>query len=323
MGKAPSIQDQLAGIARLADQPPSPEARSELRKHLSSKVSLVVAKAAEVAAYWADVELVENLLPAFERFMINPSKTDKGCAAKTRILKALLAVECDQEAVFLKGIRHVQMEPGFGGPIDTAAELRALSGLGLVQMGSREAMIELATLLADKEADARFGAVHALGQTGSDEALPLIRFKVLTGDPEPGVLGECFNALMILSPKRSLSFVAGYVDRAYPDLCEAAALALGESRLPEAFDALKEKWERNFDRDFRRLLLLPIALVRQDTAQEFLLSLVEKAELSVASDAIAALGIYRGDEKVRERINAATAGSGKGALRSAFLKEFG
>src|SRR4030095_1142535 len=114
-------------------------------------------------------------------FMQNPTKSDKGCAAKTAVIKALLAADCDDEQLFRKGVRHVQLEPTWGGRADTAAPLRALCGLGLVQVGARDAMGELAALLADKEADARIGAASALGYCGQS-ATPLLRFKVLMGD---------------------------------------------------------------------------------------------------------------------------------------------
>lgn len=324
-GKAPSVEERLDAIARLRDNPDSPEARKELRKHLSSNISLLVAKAAEILADSPDAAMIPELIAAFRRFMTNAARTDKGCLAKSRIMKALVAVECDEEAVFLEGIRHVQPEPSWGGFVDTAAELRALSGLGLVQMGSPEAMTEVAMLLADKEGDARIGAVHALGQSGRDDAEPLLRFKTLTGDPEPAIIAECFNALMAVSPRKSLSFVAGFVSPVYPSLYEAAALAVGESRLPEAFEVLKEKWEATFSSDFRQMLLLPMALSRQEPALEFLLSVIEMEDAELAAGAIAALRIYRGDERMRGRVGAAVNAAerpNRTSLRKLFQKEF-
>src|SRR6185503_10592117 len=117
--------------------------------------------------------------------------------------------------LYRTGIRHVQHEPTWGGRSDTAAPLRALCGLGLVQVGSPDAVTELAVLLADKEADARIGAASALGHCGPT-ATPLLRFKVLTGDEEPSVIAECLNALMAISPSVSFEFVARFVDPSYP-----------------------------------------------------------------------------------------------------------
>src|SRR5262249_46175669 len=141
-------------------------------------------------------------------------------------------IDCDDDEAFRHGVRHVQLEPVWGGRADTAAPLRALCALGLVQVGSPEAMIELATLLADPEADARIGAAHALGNCGL-AAAPLLRFKVLTGDSESAVLSECLSGLMKIDPAGSLEFVARFVDPAHSTLYEPAAIALAESRLPE------------------------------------------------------------------------------------------
>ena len=321
MAKAPSIEDRLAELARLGKDPDAPDARKQLRKHLASKTSLIVAKSAEIAAHIEDHEMVPDLIAAFHRFMIDPAKTDKGCAAKTAIVKALLAADCDDEALFRKGIRHVQHEPTWGGRSDTAAPMRALCGLGVVQVGSPDAMNELATLLADKEADARIGAASALGHCGPSAA-PLLRFKVLTGDEEPAVLAECLSALMASSASASFDFVAGFVDRRYPLLYEHAALALSQSRLPGVFELLKEKWTATFDREFKQTLLLPIALTRREDARDFLISVLESGEVRLATAAIAALGMYREDSTIRKRAEEAIAGPNRAQLLAALRRMF-
>src|SRR5258706_354268 len=103
MAKSASIEDRLADLATLSKSLDTPEARKQLRGHLASKVSLVVARAAEVVAHLEEHEFDPDLIAAFHRFMLNPMKTDKGCAAKVAVVKALLAAECDDEEVFLKG----------------------------------------------------------------------------------------------------------------------------------------------------------------------------------------------------------------------------
>src|ERR1041384_8340901 len=132
MPKGSSVEERLAEVARLGKDPDAPEAADRI-------------------AHLEDREFNADLIAAFHRFMINPEKTDKGCAAKTAVVKALLAADIDDDEVFRIGVRHVQLEPTWGGRSDTAAQLRALCGLGLVQVGSSEALIELAALLADKE----------------------------------------------------------------------------------------------------------------------------------------------------------------------------
>ncbi len=83
---------------------------------------------------------------------------------------------------------------------------------------------------------------------------------------------------------------------------EVAALALAESRLPEAFDILRSWWEQVKSLELRRTGLLAIAMLRYDDALEFLLSLVAEGKISDAKDAIAALSIYRQDHRLWQRV---------------------
>src|SRR5215831_13280629 len=162
MAKSSLIEDRLAELAALADSLESPHTRKQLRKHLASKESPIVARAAQIVARIEDHDFGPDLVQAFHRFLVDPTKTDKGCMAKCAIVKALLAAGNEDEELFRKGVRHIQLEPTWGGRTDTAAQLRALCGLGLVQVGYPDAMNELAELLADKEGDARIGAARAL-----------------------------------------------------------------------------------------------------------------------------------------------------------------
>jgi HEAT repeat protein len=321
MAKGPSIEDKLAELATLGKEPDTPEARKQLHKHLAGKISLIVARAAGIVAHLEDQEFTPDLIASFHRFMKDPAKSDKGCAAKTAIVKALLAADCDDEGIFRTGVRHVQHEPSWGGRSDTAAQLRALCGLGLVQIASPDAMNELAALLADKEADARIGAAGALGHCGPTAA-PLLRLKVLTGDEEPAVIAECFNALMKVSPSASFDFVARFVDRSYESLYEHAALALAESRLPGAFELLKEKWTATFDREFKQSLLLPIGLTRCEEARDFLISVLETGEVRLATAAINALSIYRDDATLQKRAEALIDGPNRPQLLAALRRAF-
>lgn len=321
MAKAPSIEDRLAEVAALAKSPDTPETRKQLRKHLAGKTSPVVAKTAAAIAHIESHDFTPDLIAAFHRFMVDPAKTDKGCSAKIAVVKALLAADCDDEGLYRAGIKHVQNEPTWGGRSDTAAPLRALCGLGLVQIGSPDAMNELAALLADKEPDARIGGAAALGHCGPTAA-PLLRFKVLSGDEESAVLAECLTALMTLSPSASFEFVARFVDPHYSLLYEHAALALAESRLPGVFELLKEKWAATFDREFKQTLLLPMALTRTEEARDFMISVLETGELRMATAAIAAFGIYREDATMRKRAEEAIDGPNKAQLLAALRRVF-
>ena len=321
MAKSASIEDRLAEVAALADSAESADTRKQLRKHLASKASPIVARAAQIVAKIENHDFVPDLVQAFHRFLIDPIKTDKGCVAKCAVVKALLAADCDDEELFRKGVRHVQLEPTWGGRADTAAPLRALCGLGLVQVGARDAMDELAALLADAEADARIGAASALGYCGLS-ATPLLRFKVLIGDEEAAVLAECLTSLMKLAPDDSFQFVARFIDPEYPSLYEHAALTLAESRLPKIFELLRDKWTATFDREFKKTLILPMALSRSEEAKDFMISIIEDGEIAMATAAINALRIFGGDETLRSRLESAIEGPNKAQLLAVVRREF-
>ncbi len=70
----------------------------------------------------------------------------------------------------------------------------------------------------------------------------MLRLKVQIGDAEPQVIGECFGALLAIAAEYSLPFVAAYLHGKDEELQEYAALALGESRRPEALQLLRDAW---------------------------------------------------------------------------------
>jgi HEAT repeat protein len=295
-------EDCLDALTRLRDTLPAPAARAELERYLAHKSNQVVAKAAKLVADCELHDLSPALVEAFHRFMRDPATSDRGCAAKTGIVRALEALGAAEDAVFLAGIRHVQMEGSFGPPVDTAPALRAASAMGLVHMNHPGAVLEIVTLLMDREPDARIGAVRALAWAGGPEAVPLLRLKVLQPDPSVDVRAECFTALLALAPGLSLDFVAAYLDAPDPAIVEAAALALGDSRQPAAIDALKSKWERCPLDPLRRALLTGLAVAREESAFDFLFSLVENANEKTAGEALSALAMYRHDERIRSRV---------------------
>jgi HEAT repeat protein len=308
MGKSQRLEEKFAALDELRREPTSPETQAALRKALTSKANHVAARAAEIAGQFQLLELESDLVEAFDRFMINAHKTDPGCAAKRAIAEALYRMESHQAEVYLTGIGHVQPEPVWGGKEDTAAALRAVCALALVRINYPNVMLELAQLLADPEPEARIAAARAIGYAGMDAGVPLLRFKALTGDAHPQVLVECFTALLQLAPEPSLAFVAGFLQRDDRVLQEAAAVALGESHLVQAFPFLETAWEDAFEADLREMLLLAIALLRHDRALDFLISLVEGGGIRGA-EALAALGMYRDNERVWARVEAALEGT--------------
>jgi HEAT repeat protein len=243
-----------------------------------------------------------DLTAAFERFMVKPVETDANCQAKFRIAETLYRLSYSEEALFLQGIRHVQMEPVWGGKQDTAVSLRGICALGLVRMHYSDVLVELADLLADPEAPARVAAARAISYSENSQGVPLLRLKVRMGDPEPQVLSECFTALLKLAPVQSLSLISGFLNSPKEQLQEIAALSLGESRLQEAFPILQRWWETTVYAELRKTGLLAIALLRQDDALEFLLTLIAEAMSQDAKDAIVALSMYQSDESLWQRV---------------------
>ncbi len=309
MAKSRAIEDALAELAAVRADPAAGDAAAALRRALKGKSSHVAAKAARLAGELELPALVPDLLAAFDKLMVDAVKSDPGCAAKHAIADALYRLGACEAGVFLRGIRHRQMEPVWGGRTDTATALRGVCALGLVRMNYREVLSELADLLADPEAPARADAARALAYSENELGAPLLRLKALLGDDDPSVVAECLTALLRLAPAASLPFVAQFLDRADAAQQEAAALALGGSRLPEAFDTLRQWWERTLKPDLRRTALLAIAMLRRDEGIDFLLAQVAGDSGPSARDAVAALSLYRHDDSVAQRVRDAAAQS--------------
>ena len=321
MAKAVPIDQQLSALGALRGDPKSEAARTLLTKSLESKSNLVVARAATIINESQQLEFLPALSSAFDRFFIEG--TDKGCPAKTALANAMYSLGHDQSSGFLRGIHHVQKEASFGPPVDVAAELRGLCALGLARMGYADILLELAELLVDAEFQPRVMAVRAVAYTGSEDGTPLLRMKLLAGDSEPEVTAECFLALMKLSPKKSLGFVARFLDSSDPAWVEAAAQAIGGSRTSQAFELLQSKWESQPQAEPRRPLLLGIAMTRQPAAVEFMLERVADDRPAPAVDAISAMAIYKHDSTVREKMQRLISERGESMLNAAFQKAFG
>jgi HEAT repeat protein len=312
--------DRLSTL-RSRDGPPS-EVAQELKRFLGNRSSLVSAKAAKIAGELRSSQLVPDLVAAFERLMADPHKLDKGCAALTEIVAALYEMDYLEPEIYLKGMHHVQMEGAFGPPVDAAAKLRGLSALGLARTRHPYALDEIVALLVDPWPRARIGAVRALASNGGEAGALLLKLKIMTGDDEPDVIAECFSGLLVDASERSLLFVAKYADAEDPAIAEAAILAIGSSRLPAAFDRLKEKWERSVGAALKRVLLLAMAMTKSEAAIAFLISLLEGSNAQTAKDTITALAIYRDNEKIRRSIEDAITRRGDKNLIEALRREF-
>ena len=322
MPRARKTEDCLEELHHLRGRLPSAEAAAEVQAYLRHKSNLVVAKAAKLAREFELHDLRAELASAFDRFMQDPAKSDHGCSAKTEIARALESLAAPEAAVFLAGIRHVQMEGSFGPPIDTAPGLRAASAMGLVHMNHPDAILEIVTLLVDREADARVGAVRALAWSGRPESVPLLRLKALQSDPSVDVMGECFTALLAIGPGSSVDFVARHLDSRNAAIAEAAALALGESHLARAVEALINKWGVHAAPTLQSALVAALALARIDSAFDFLFSRIETASDTLAVEIISALALYKHDDRIRGRVAALVESRQNNTIREAFITAF-
>jgi len=322
VAKAPPTEEALKVILAIREAPEKYDLKRDLAPLLHHKSNHVMAAAAATAERLEAAGLAQDLVDAFVDLMQNPSKRDPGCKALLAIAKALVAMDQDAARIYFLGIRHVQMEGSFGPPVDAAAELRGVCAQGLARMLHPDALEECVTLLADREAAARAGAVRGIADSGSREGVLLLRLKALTGDKSAEVMAECFAALLRLAPAPSLDFVAKFLYESPDDIAEAAAFALGESHLPAAFGRLRIAWEATTEPERKRTLLLAVAMSRLDEAVEFLLARVNEDSERGAADAVAALGMYARDETIRARVEAAVAGRGSAGLRAVFDREF-
>jgi HEAT repeat protein len=288
-----AFEEQVSALDALRHGPP--EARvAPLRKALGHRNNFIVAKAADLIREFvrepALAAMTPELLTAFNRFFDDPVKNDPQCWAKNGISRTLAAMELQDETVFLRGMRHIQMEPVWGGQSDTAGTLRATCALALVQCRSlteRDLLAHLLELLADKDKTVRVEVVRAIEQIGSTSASLLLRLRAVLGADEPEVLGACYSGVLHIEGASTIPWVRRFLVAADDNAAEAA-LAIAATHAPQAYDVLRETFLTAYDPWWRSVLLSAIALTRQDAALEFLLELVrrESLEAEAAIEAI-------------------------------------
>jgi hypothetical protein len=318
----PTVDEQLAALDAL------PKDRGEkirrLERALATGHHRVIAKVARLAEDALLYELEPALLAAYPRLLEKPLKVDPSCNGKKAIVHALVALDCNRSEFFRGCVGYRQLEPVWGGTTDTAVDVRVSAAMGLVASGYPRALVELTALLADGEAEARAGAVRAIACGNPREAELLLRYKALTGDPEPRVLGECFTALLAVAPEESLELVAGHLQHADEAVREVAALALGESRLDGVVPCLRQAWgDVLVSETLRRSLVRAAAAHRSVAAADWLAALLGEARPASARDLIEVLAVYKHDAKLADRLKGALLERGDAALAARFTELFG
>ena len=286
-----SFEDQIADLDALRQHPPAAAAQP-LRKALTNRNNYVVAKAADLAREFALADLLPELLASFNRFFKDPSKSDPQCWAKNALARALAAFEYQEPDVFLRGMRHIQLEPVWGGRSDTAGTLRATCALALVQcrgLNETDLLTHLVELFADKDKSVRLEAARAVEQVGSPAAALLLRLRATLASDEPEVLGACYGGVLRIEGRSAIPWLAQFLTSA-DDCAAEAALVLASDRSAESFAALHKRLldDPSSDPWFRSVLLSAIALTRQTEAIDFLLQCIHSESLH-AEAAIEAL----------------------------------
>ena len=324
------FEDQLAALDTLRQQPPAATI-DPLRKALANRNNFVVAKAADLVRTLNLPQLIAELLTAFDRFFEDPVKTDPQCWAKNAISRALATFEHQDAAVFLRGMKHIQLEPVWGGSSDTAGTLRATCALALVQCRSLpepDLLVHLIELLGDKDKSVRAETVRAIEQVGSPHAALLLRLRAILdsnlksrkpGQPpeeEPEVLGACYSGILRIEGPSAIPWVSQFL-AAGDDPAAEAALAIAGAHSAQAFKVLRDRLAEESDPWFSSVLLSAIALTRQDAAIEFLLDQV-RTESPQAEAAIEALLRAMPSDEIVKRLETLVAGNQR--LSRAFQK---
>jgi HEAT repeat protein len=318
-----AFEQKLAALETLRSAESSTRAPA-LRKALNDPNNYYVSKAAAIAGEFALTDLIPDLIAAFDRFLIDPSKSDPQCWAKNAIAKTLKDFAYDDASFYLRGIKHIQMEGVWGGSEDTAATLRGACAFGLAtcSIPRAEAMRHLVDLLAaDCQKSVRADAARAIAQLGGVESVLLLRLKALAGDCEPEVTGQCLAALLALLPRDYIPFVANFLS-ADSDVRFEAAAALGEFPDPAAVAALTDHFAGSRNAETKRAILLSLGASRLESAGDFLLKVLAGGAIEEAIISVRALAASRFRDEVQERVRAIVADRAEPRLADAFRKEF-
>lgn len=297
-----AFDEQMEALDALKGRELDADAIALIKKSLANRSNFIVAKAVRLAEDNFLPDLLPDLLDAYDRFFTNAEKTDPQCWAKNSLSRALARLACRDKDVFLRGLRHHQLEPTWGGRSDSAGTLRANCAHALVScdgLDNQQLLVILLDTLVDPDKSVRVETVRATAQLG-EIAVPVLRLRALIPGEEPEVLGQCFSAVLAIERDGAIPFVAGFLE-AGDDPAGEAAFALAETRSPAALHALLQRQKDFSDEWFSGVLLSAIALTRLPEAVDFLIGMIERDEREAAR-AIEALSRVATGEDLRARL---------------------
>ena len=315
------IEDELAELDALSGAPEA-DVVPALRRALRERSSAVAEQAALIARERGITALQPELVHAFERFQVDPVKSDPGCRAKQAVLETLDALDANVPETFLAAARYVQREPQWREPVDTAVGVRSCAILSLARWGDPDVPLLAGELLVDPEWPVRQAAADALGVFG-EQATAGALLVVLAQEGEPAVITSCMQSLLRLAPEWGLRRLRGALFGREEIAHECALLALTQSRRDDALAAVLEYIASEVHTARREAAIRALGLHRSERALAALLAFIAEGSLSTAKAATAALSARRFDTGVRARALAAVRANGARAVKAVFDEVFG
>jgi hypothetical protein len=302
MARRDPTQEALDHLSQLSRDGYDESYLGVIQKYLDHRSNHVVGKAAGLTQEWDLDPFQTDLETNFFRFMKNPVKSDPMCVAKRSIVQCLMHLGTPSENIFLSGLTHIQMEPSFGPPVDTAPGLRGDSGRALAKLDHPDTFRIHASLIMDSEPETRRIATNTLTDLACLESELLLRSKILATDIEPDIIASCFSGLMQFAPAASLQFVSNYLSNNELSTAHSAALALGESHHPDSFGLLRNAWGDSNLALPQYELVLPIALTRSDDAFTFLMEQLDNVPDAYLFSYLEAMSVFAGNPEKNDRI---------------------
>jgi hypothetical protein len=297
----------------------------QLRKGLTDRSNYLVARVAAIVANRHFGDLIPDLLAAYARFFFDPARSDPQCLAKHAIATALHDLGHHGADAYIRGVTHVQLEPAWGGRADTAASLRGACARALTDcfLDDLETLRYLTDCLADPEKTVRIDAAIAIDQLNRPEGALLLRLKLLLGDPEPEVTGQCCTSLLSLAPEGAVAFVSRFLHSAEADVQIEAASALAQCRIAEAIGVLRVFWQDELPSlDVRRAILIGLGASPLPESAELLLDVIAHDPPTLGVTAIAALSTSRFATELRARVASTVATRAIPDLQRQFDEKF-
>lgn len=286
-------EERIHALESLRADPVSEASIERLRKALRDRSNLVAAKAASFIEEFEIQVLGAEAAELFVRYLDGGAEKDPQCWAKNALVKALKRLNHQDHELYLRGLSYTQKEPVWGGSEDTAVTLRGECALALVQcrgLSDFDVLEKLVEAWADESAQVRGNIARAVGAVERRESALLLMTKVLAGDSEPVVIGECFSGLLDLRGGGSLPFLRRFLKSGKEDVAWEAMSALAASKAPEAFEEL--------------------------------MGVIRAGSLFEAGRAVEALAPQGAREAVRKRVQEVVEARGEAALSRLFTREF-